>query len=317
MAYVAKRLVTMIPVLVILSILVFALIHLIPGDPAQVILGQDATPAALEAMRQQLGLNQPIVMQYFTWVGHVLQGNLGHSLLDGEPVTHLILQRLPVTVELAVGTIFISLLVAFPLGLLAAVYRGKWADTAALFASSIGIAVPPFWLGLMLLIVFTVKLHIFPSSGYVPIWQNPAQNLSVMFLPMVATGVREAGVLMRMLRSSLLDVLDHDYVRTARAKGLYGWAVIVRHALKNALIPVITTGGLQIAGLLGGLVITETIFSLPGFGTLLINSIFSRDYTTVQGSALVVALAVVFVNLAVDLVYGLIDPRMRLGKESS
>ncbi|QQE79359.1 ABC transporter permease [Alicyclobacillus sp. SO9] len=314
MNYVAKRLITVIPVLFILSILVFGLIHLIPGGPAQAVLGQEATPSALAALRAQLGLNQPVPIQYTTWLWHALHGNLGTSLVNGEPVTLLIMQRLPETLELAIGTIVVAVLVSFPFGIMAAVYRGKWADTAALFASTIGIAVPPFWLGLVLLILFTVKWHLFPSSGYVPIWDNVGQNLRVMLLPIVATGVREAGVLMRMLRSSLLDILDADFIRTARAKGLRGWAVIVGHALQNALIPVITTGGLEIAALLGGLVITEQMFSLPGFGTLLIQSIFSRDYTTVQGAALFVAVGVVLVNVVVDIFYGIADPRMRLGK---
>lgn len=311
-AYIVKRLVTMIPVLFFLSVIVFLLIHLIPGDPAEVILGQDATPQALEALRAQMGLNMSIPAQYLHYLGNLFQGNLGNSLLDHEAVSKLIAQRLPVTVELAVGTVIVSLLIAFPLGILAAVYRGKWEDTTALFASTIGLSVPPFWIGLLFLLFFTVKIHLFPSSGYVPIWQNFGQNISSMVLPIVATGIREAAVLLRMLRSSLLEILDQDFVRTARAKGLRGWAVIVRHALKNALIPVITTAGLQIAGLLGGLVITESIFTLPGFGSLLVSSVFSRDYPTVQGCALVVALIVLVVNLAVDLFYGLADPRIRV-----
>lgn len=317
MAYVAKRVLTTIPVLFILSVMVFSLIHLIPGDPAQVILGQDATPAALAALRAKLGLNENIFAQYWNWLGHVVVGNLGNSLLDGESVSHLIFQRLPVTLELAIGTFIIALLIAFPLGILAAVYRGRWLDGTALFTATIGISVPPFWLGILLLLLFTVKIHLFPSSGYVPIWQNPGRNLSVMILPMLSTGFREAAVLMRMLRSTILEVLHEDYVRTAKAKGLSGWAIIVHHALRNALIPVMTMGGLQLAGLLGGLVITETIFSLPGFGSLLVQSVFSRDYTTVQGAALVAALAVILVNLIVDVLYGVVDPRIRLGKKAS
>lgn len=317
MAYVAKRVMTMIPVLIFLSIMVFSLIHLIPGDPAEIVLGQDATPQALTALRAQLGLNQSLPAQYFHWMGSLLQGNLGNSLLDHTPVRTLIMQRLPVTIELAVGTVIVAFLIAFPLGILAAVKRDKWEDFTALFASTVGLSVPPFWIGILFLLFFTVRIHLFHSSGYVPIWVNPGENLSVMFLPMVATGIREAAVLLRMLRSSLLDVIDHDFIRTARAKGLRGWAVIVRHALKNALIPVITTGGLQIAGLLGGLVITEQIFSLPGFGTLLVSSVFSRDYTTVQGCALIAALLVVVVNLLVDLFYGVVDPRIRVQRGRS
>lgn len=312
MAYVVKRLLTMIPVLIFLSIMVFSLIHLIPGDPAEIILGQDATPAALHALRAQMGLNQPLGIQYFSWMGRLFHGNLGTSLVDHESVSTLIGQRLPVTVELALGTIVVALVIAFPLGILAAVYKGRWADFTALFTSTIGLAVPPFWIGIIFLLLFTVRIHLFPSSGYVPIWQDPAKNLSSMVLPMVATGIREAAVLLRMLRSSLMEVIDQDFIQTARSKGLRGSLVIIKHALPNALIPVITTGGLQIAGLLGGLVITEQIFSLPGFGQLLVQSVFSRDYTTVQGAAMVAALIVVVVNLAVDLVYGVVDPRIRV-----
>ncbi|MCY0893640.1 MAG: ABC transporter permease [Acidibacillus sp.] len=311
MTYIARRIIMMIPVLFFLSIIVFSLIHLIPGNPAQVILGQDASPSAIRALEVQLGLNQSLPAQYFSWLAGVLHGNLGRSLLDGQPVSQLIMQRLPVTVELAIGTIIVAIVIAFPLGILAAIYRDKWADVATLFVATVGISVPPFWLGMLLLIEFTVKIHLFPSSGYEPIWSHPLQNLSVMTLPIVATGFREAGVLLRMLRGSLLDVLDQEFIRTARSKGISGWKVIFHHAVKNALIPVITTGGLQVAGLLGGIVITETIFSLPGFGSLLVESVFSRDYTTIQGTALVAALAVVLVNLLVDITYGLVDPRMR------
>lgn len=317
MAYVAKRLMTMIPVLIFLSIMVFSLIHLIPGDPAEVVLGQDATPQALSALRAQMGLNHSIPVQYFDWMGRLLHGNLGTSLLDNSSVSHIIFQRLPVTIELAIGTIIVALLIAFPLGILAAVYRGRWADAVAVFVSTIGMAVPPFWIGLLFLVFFTVKTHLFPSAGYVPMFQNFGQNISVMVLPMVATGIREAAVLLRMLRSSLIDVIDQDYVRTAQAKGLRQWGVIVKHALRNALIPVITVGGLQIAGLLGGLVITEEIFSLPGFGSLLVQSVFNRDYPTVQACALIAALLVIFVNLAVDIFYGVADPRIRMGREVS
>jgi peptide/nickel transport system permease protein len=317
MAYIVKRILTMVPVLFILSLMVFSFLHLIPGDPAQVILGQDASASTLVALRHQLGLDQPLPEQYWHWLEHTLQGNLGNSIVNGLPVLTLIGQRLPVTLELAIGTFIVALVVALPLGILAAVYRGKIGDAVSLFTSSLGIAVPPFWLGLMLLLLFTVRVHLLPSSGYVPFWQDPLQNLKSMALPIIATGVREAAVLMRMLRSTLIDVMDQDFVRTARAKGLKGWVVMYRHALRNALIPVITTGGLQVAGLLGGLVITETIFSLPGFGNLLVQSVFSRDFTTVQGAALVAALAVVLVNLLVDILYGIADPRIRLGKEAS
>ncbi|KYP79614.1 ABC transporter permease [Ferroacidibacillus organovorans] len=311
-SFLARRILLTLPVLFLVSVMVFSLIHLIPGDPARVILGQDATPGAIAALREQLGLNKPLIVQYLDWVGNVLHGNLGLSLSNQIAVATLIEQRLPVTIELAIGTFLFAVIIALPLGILSAIKRGKFADLVAAFATSLGLSIPPFWLGIMLLFAFTVRLHLFPSSGYVPLTQNVGQNLQSMFLPVLATGIREAAVLLRMTRASLAEVLDADFVRTARAKGIRGYRIILRHALKNALVPVITQSGLQIAGLLGGLVITETIFSLPGFGSLLVNAIFSRDYTTIQGSALVAALLVILVNLATDLCYGFIDPRIRM-----
>ncbi|MCY0877311.1 MAG: ABC transporter permease [Firmicutes bacterium] len=309
-----RRILLTLPVLFLISVIVFSLLHLIPGDPARVILGQDATPRALEALRVQLGLTKPLWVQYLQWMGNVLHGNLGRSLQNGLPVSLLIGQALPVTIELAVGTILVSGLIAIPLGIYAATHRGRLADLITVFGASIGLSIPPFWLGIMLLLLFSVNLHIFPSSGFVPFGQNPLQNLQAMCLPVLATAVREAAVLLRMMRSSLVEVLDADYIRTARAKGLIWRIVVIRHAVRNALVPVLTQSGLQIAGLLGGLVITETIFSLPGFGSLLVNSIFSRDYTVIQGGALVVAVLVVGVNLLTDLCYGLLDPRIRMDK---
>jgi len=314
LTFITRRILLTIPVLFLISVIVFSLLHLIPGDPARVILGQDATPAALQALRVQLGLTRPLWLQYVLWIGGVFHGNLGNSLQTGLPVAMLIGQALPVTVELAIGTIIVSGLIAIPLGIYAAVHKGRMADLITVFGASIGLSIPPFWLGIMLLLLFTVHFHLFPSSGYVPFFQNPIQNLQSMFLPVVATAVREAAVLLRMMRASLVEVLGADFIRTARAKGILWRVVVVRHAVRNALVPVLTQSGLQIAGLLGGLVITETIFSLPGFGSLLVNSIFSRDYTIIQGSALVAALLVVGVNLVTDLCYGLIDPRIRMGK---
>lgn len=314
LTFITRRILLTIPVLFLISVIVFSLLHLIPGDPARVILGQDATPAALQALRVQLGLTRPLWLQYVLWIGGVFHGNLGNSLQTGLPVAMLIGQALPVTVELAIGTIIVSGLIAIPLGIYAAVHKGRLADLITVFGASIGLSIPPFWLGIMLLLLFTVHFHLFPSSGFVPFFQNPIQNLQSMFLPVVATAVREAAVLLRMMRASLVEVLGADFIRTARAKGIVWRVVVVRHAVRNALVPVLTQSGLQVAGLLGGLVITETIFSLPGFGSLLVNSIFSRDYTIIQGSALVAALLVVGVNLVTDLCYGLIDPRIRMGK---
>ncbi len=276
MAYVIRRLILTIPILLLVSIMVFSLLQLIPGDPATVILGQEATPEAKAALRRELGLDRPIVMQYFSWLGKVVQGDLGRSLVDRSPVIEHIAQRLPATLELTLGTFIIALLIAVPTGLLSATRRGGWTDVFSTLFALGGMSIPSFWLAMMFIIFFAVKLQWFPASGYVPFSENPRANLTAMFLPMLATGIRESAVLMRMLRSSMLEVLHSDYVRTARGKGLAEGKVVLRHALRNALVPVITSSGLIVAGLLGGLVITETIFSIPGFGRLIVESIFAR-----------------------------------------
>ncbi|MFB5193632.1 ABC transporter permease [Neobacillus sp. KR4-4] len=314
MKFLVRRLLLTIPILFLVSVLTFSLIHLIPGDPARVILGQEATPEAYQSLRAELGLDQPIVIQYFTWVGHVLTGNLGISITDRVPVTELISQRLPATVELTLGTFLVALLIAFPAGILAAVRRGTALDYTSTFVALGGMSIPSFWLAMMSIIYFSVKLGWLPASGYVPFSDNPAQNLLAMILPCLATGLRESAVLMRMLRSSLLEVVNMDFVRTAKAKGLNEVRTILGHVLRNAMIPVVTTSGLMIAGLLGGLVITESIFSIPGFGRLIVESVFKRDYVTVQGAILVSAVLVVGVNLVVDLLYAVIDPRIKAGK---
>ncbi|SEC82846.1 ABC transporter permease [Paenibacillus sp. GP183] len=316
MKFIVRRLLLTIPILFIVSVLAFALIHLIPGDPAQVILGEEATPQAYAELRQQLNLDKPIVIQYFLWLGNVLQGNLGKSIITHVPVSTLIAQRLPATIELTIGTFLVALIIAFPTGILAAVRRGKIADYSSTFLAIGGMSIPNFWLGMMAIIYFSVHLGWLPASGYVPITQDPKSNLLAMILPCLATGLRESAVLMRMLRSSLLEVVNMDFVRTAKAKGLNEFATIVGHVLRNAMIPVVTTSGLMIAGLLGGLVITESIFSIPGFGRLIIESVYKRDYVTVQGAILVSALLVVLVNLIVDLLYAVIDPRIKAGEGS-
>lgn len=314
MKYLLRRLLLAIPVILLVTIMVFSLMHLIPGDPATVILGQEATPEAVVAMRAQLGLDKPIIIQYLVWLWGVLHGNLGRSLVDNTPVAKLILQRLPVTLELTVGTFIIAILIAIPAGILSAVRRGTWVDYLSSGFALGGMSVPHFWLGMMFIVLFAVKLAWLPASGYVPFTQNPMGNMATMIMPMVVTGLREAAVLMRMVRSSLLEVLDADYIRTAYSKGLKERTVILNHALKNAFVPVLTSSGLMIAGLLGGLVITETIFSIPGYGKLIVDSIYTRDFVTVQGAILVSALLVVFVNLIVDLLYTVIDPRIKMGK---
>jgi peptide/nickel transport system permease protein len=292
--------------------MVFGLIHLIPGDPVTVILGQEATPEAAAALRHELGLDQPLLIQYVTWVSHVLRGDLGRSLVDRSPVIDQIKVRLPVTLELTIGTFLIALLIAIPAGVLSATRRGSVADYTSTLVALGGLSIPSFWLGIMFILFFAVRLHWFPASGYVPFAQDPRANLAAMIMPMVATGIRESAALTRMLRSSLLEVLNADYVRTARGKGLSEWLVVMRHAFRNALVPVVTSAGLLLAGLIGGLVITETIFAIPGFGRLIVEAIYQRDFVTVQGAILVAALLVVVINLIVDMIYALNDPRIRL-----
>jgi peptide/nickel transport system permease protein len=317
MGFIIRRVLAALPVLFLVSVMVFMMLHMLPGDPATVILGDEATPEAIAALRTELGLDKPLLVQYLDWAAKVAHGDLGRSLLDRTPVTNLILQRLPATIELMVGSFLVALAIALPSGILSAIKPNQLADHLATGISFIGMSIPHFWLGMMFIMLFAAKLGWLPASGYVPIWENPAANLATMLMPMVATGFRESAILMRMIRSSLLEVMNLDYIRTAKAKGLSQQKVILSHALKNSLIPVVTTSGIMIASLLGGLVITESIFSIPGYGKLIIDAIFSRDYTTVQGAILVSALLVVLINFVVDLLYTLIDPRIKLSKENS
>jgi len=309
------RLVSAIPVLILVSVMVFSLLHLLPGDPATAILGNEASPEAIAALNEKLGMNKPIIVQYGDWVYNLFHGNLGNSMVDNTPVTKLIAQRLPATLELTVGAFVVAIIIALPSGILSAARPGTWIDHVCTFISMLGMSIPHFWLGMMMILFFAVKLGLLPASGYVSLTQDPVANMEAMIMPMIATGFRQSAVLMRMVRSSMLDVMNADYIRTAVAKGLSERAVLVGQALRNAMIPVVTTSGLLIASLLGGLVITETIFSIPGFGKLMIDSVFRRDFTTVQGSILIVAVFVIIVNIIVDVLYTFIDPRIKLDKE--
>jgi len=314
-AFLIRRLLLTLPILFIVSVVCWSLINLIPGDPATVILGPEASEQAKDQMRERLGLNDPLVVQYVDWLGNVLRGDLGESLRDGTPVSQLILQRLPVTLELALGTFLVSLTIAVVAGILSASNRGTWIDYLSTGFALGGISIPHFWLGMMFIIIFAVNLGWLPASGYEPFFQNPAANIAAMILPVLATGLRESAELTRMLRSSLLEELGSDYVRTAFSKGLSRRVVVIKHAVRNALIPFVTASGLQIAGLLGGLVVTEQVFQLPGVGRLIVESIEERDFTVVQGAVLSVTAIVVLINLLVDMLYALIDPRIALSKE--
>ena len=287
--------------------LVFLLLHLVPGDPVEVMLGESARPADREALRAALGLDRPLLSQLLHYLSGLLRFDLGTSLHSRQPISELLLERLPATLELAVAALLLAVVIALPLGIIAAIRQGKPADSGAMLFSLIGISIPNFWLGPLLILLFSLWLGWTPVSG--------SQAPGSLILPAITLGTALAAILARMVRSSLLEVLNQDYIRTARAKGLGTPAIIWRHALRNAWLPVITLLGLQLGALLGGAVITETIFSWPGLGSLLVESIQKRDYPVVQGCVLFISLAYVLVNTLTDLIYTWIDPRIRLGEQ--
>jgi peptide/nickel transport system permease protein len=301
----------MAPTLLLVSVFIFGIMRLIPGDPASLQIGDDASRARVDALREQLGLDKPLYQQYLGWLVDVVRLDLGASLTSREPVAKLLAAAIPVSVELAVFAVTLSVVVALPLGILSAITRGSAADYASRLIAILGLSIPSFVLGTLLLLLPSLLFRWLPPSGYVPIYQDPLTNLAQFVLPAVAIGYRSAGVTARMVRSSMLEVLGQDYIRTARAKGLQRQAVILRHALTNALIPVITVVGAQLGFLIGGAAISETIFSLPGVGRLFLDSVAQRDYTVIQGVVLFIAVVVILINLLVDLLYGVIDPRIR------
>jgi peptide/nickel transport system permease protein len=274
--------------------------------------GGEAGREVVEAMRRQMGLDRPMLVRYLIWLSQILHGDLGKSVRDGRPVLGVLLLKLPVTIQLAVISLLVSWVIAIPAGVLAAWKRRSILDYTATTVALAGISVPNFWLGIMLIYLFAVNLRWLPPSGYIEPWIDPGRNLKLMILPAIVLGTALAALVMRLLRSSMLEVLGTEYVRTAHAKGLGERLVIMKHALKNAMIPVATVMGLQLGGLLGGAVITETIFAVPGIGQLAVQSILTRDYPMVQGVVLFSAVAIVFVNFSVDMLYSLLDPRIRL-----
>lgn len=315
--YITRRLMLTVPVLLFVTIIVFSLINLIPGDPALVMAGGEAGKEAVEALRRQMGLDQPMVVRYVLWLGRMVRGDLGRSVRDGRPVLDVLLLKLPVTIELAAAALTVAWTIAVPAGILAAWKRRSALDYAATTVALAGISIPNFWLGIMLIYLLAVNLRWLPPSGYVEPWVDPVRNVKLMIMPATVLGTALAALVMRLLRSSMLEVLGTEFIRTAHAKGLPERLVILRHALKNAMIPVTTVMGLQLGGLLGGAVITETIFAVPGIGRLAVESILTRDYPMVQGVVLFSAVAVVFVNFAVDVIYSLLDPRIRLVEEKA
>jgi len=308
--YVLRRLVLMVPVAFLVTIGVFMLIHLTPGDPALIILGEDRSPQAIAQIHQELGLDKPLYVQYVIWIDNVVHGDWGRSITTHEPVAGAITERLPATIELGVVALIWSLLVAIPLGTIAAVRRGSVVDKLATGIAVAGVSVPNFFIGIVLIFVLSVSARLFPFGGYVPFFQDPWESLRHVALPAIALGTAGTAINMRFTRSSMIEVLGLDYIRTARAKGASWRRVVFIHALKNALIPVVTIVGLQIGGIIEGAVVTETVFTWPGVGRLAVESIFNRDYTVVQGVVLLAAFSYMVANLVVDLVYGWLDPRI-------
>ena len=311
--YLLARVVLVVPVLFGVSLVTFALIRLVPGDPVSVVLGPDvrATPEQIANIRATYGLDDPAPVQYARWLGRVMQGDLGTSFRTGRSLSQELALRLPVTVELTVLAAVLGTIPALLVGVLAAVRRNSGADYAATVSTLLGVSMPNFLLATLLVLVFSIWLRWLPPLGYVELAKDPLGNLKTMLLPALSLGLPFAAILMRITRSSVLEVLGHDYVRSARAKGLPGAGVLGRHVLPNAAIPVITVAGIQIARLLGGAVIVETIFGLPGLGRYVYDAISMRDYPVVQGVTLVVAVAFVLVSLLVDVLYAVVDPRLR------
>lgn len=312
--FVLGRFLSAIPILLVVSLVTFVIIWLVPGDVASEIAGPDATPAELEQIRADLGLDRPLLERALVWYGRLLHGDLGQSYLLNRSVVDAVLERLPVTLSLACIALVVTVVVGMLLGVLAAVRHGTWLDQGAMTAALLGLSLPDFWFGLVLIFLFGVALGWLPTGGFVPITEDFVGWVRSMTLPALTLAFTQMGVVARMTRSSMLEVLRQDYIRTARAKGLRARVVIGKHALLNALIPVITVVGVISGVLLGGTVVIESVYSLPGVGRLIIGAIQRRDYPIIQGGLLMTAGVFVFVNIVVDLLYGVIDPRIRHGR---
>jgi peptide/nickel transport system permease protein len=309
-AYIARRFLQAIPVMVLVATAVFLLLRLTPGDPTDILLGPEATPERAAELRRDLGLDQPLPVQWAVWLSHVLRGDLGESIFLRRPVTQAIWERAEPTLMLTFLSLLIAVMLGLSLGIAAAVRQGSWADIVAMLVSLAGISMPTFWIGLNLILVFAVILGLLPVAGYKPLSEGLWENVRYLVLPAVTLGFYDAALLARMTRSMMLGVLKEHYVRTARSIGVSEPRVVLRHALRNALIPLLTIVGLMFAGLMGGALVTETVFNIPGVGRLLIQAVLRRDYALVQGIVLLIAGAYVFINLCVDILYGVLDPRI-------
>ena len=309
--FLVKRLATIAPTLVFVSMLIFGLQQLLPGDPAVILAGEDHDPSVVAYLHKKLHLDEPLPVRYAYWVAGVVHGDLGESVRTQQPVLDLVLQKLPVTIELALLAMTIALVIGIPAGVVSAVGRGTaWDHIANVFALW-GISTPNFWLGILMILLFSVQLGWLPASGYVSPFEDLRANLAAMVMPAFVLGNGIAAVLMRHTRSAMLQVLSADYVRTARAKGLSEPVVVLKHALRNALTPIITLGALELGTLLSGAVLTEQVFTIPGFGKLIVDSVFNRDYSVVQGVVLVTATAYITLNLLADVAYFVVNPRLR------
>lgn len=311
--YITHRVALMVPVALLVSVLVFALMRLSPGDPVLVYAGEERDPATLTVLRHQLGLDQPLPVQYVAWLGHAVRGDFGRSIRTRQPVLRAIVERLPATLELGLAALSLSIVVSLSVGTFSALKRNSFLDLLATGVTLAGVSLPGFFLGLLLILIFGLYWRLFPPGGYVAFPQDPVGNLKHLLLPAITIATASTAVNVRQVRSSVLDVLDQEYIRTARAKGLRERLVIVRHALKNALIPVVTLIGLQVGAVIEGAVITETIYFWPGVGRLLVDSISGRDYPVVQAIVLVSALSFMVSTLVVDLLYAWLDPRISFG----
>ena len=309
--YLRGRLLSTIPMLVLVGLITFLLIHITPGDPASVVAGDNASPEAIEAARVRLGLDKPFLVQFWNWLTAVLRGDLGTSFTSGKPVTELILERLPTTLSLTAGAILVGLLISVPLGVFAATRRGSWLDRLTIVGTSLGIAAPEFFIGLLLVLVVSLEWGWLPATGYIPFNEDPVEYFRRLTLPCITLGLGVAAEMARQVRGAMIDVLSRDYIQTARAKGLSTFSIIVKHGLKNAAIPVVTVLGLQVRRLLGGTVIVEQIFAMNGVGQLAVRAVFLRDLPVLLGVALVTAVVVLLVNLVVDMSYGYFDPKVR------
>jgi peptide/nickel transport system permease protein len=307
-----RRTLQMVLALLGVSIVVFALIHMVPGDPVRVALGTRFDQDLYNALRERAGLDRPLIEQYFTWLGNAVTGDLGVSFRSGQPVTTLILERLPATMNLAGAALFIALIVALPAGIISAVRSGSALDYTVSAASQVGISMPDFWAGVMYILLFSLTLQWLPSSGYVPFSAGVVEWAKHLILPAVTIGLISGSIITRFVRSAVLEALNQDYVLTARAKGLTEWQIVRRHVLPNAWIPIVTVVGLQLGFLLGGVVVVELVFAWPGLGRLALIAVKNRDFTVMQGAVLYLAFIFLFVNLIVDIIYARLDPRVRV-----